>query len=210
MTPCLFNRNQGLPRSGRTVYDGTSLLREKIQDSALLAQHSVKHRVFQINIKSGRRKYVELRTQHFVDKFAKFTIRKFRVHSGWNVQGKQALHIRQRIRKCFLSQRNGRIRFRRQSNLFYPFIGKRRKPYRMQKFDLFRQISETAVPDQFHEFPFICGSLFKRSSRTHRLSISVHPASVPVGNRSGLGLQAQNSHFTVKNDKIRFAFMNHA
>ena len=75
MTPCLFNRNQGLPRSGRTVYDGTSLLREKIQDSALLAQHSVKHRVFQINIKSGRRKYVELRTQHFVDKFAKFTIR---------------------------------------------------------------------------------------------------------------------------------------
>ena len=50
----------------------------------------------------------------------------------------------------------------------------------------------------------------ERSSRTHRLSISVHPASVPVGNRSGLGLQAQNSHFTVKNDKIRFAFMNHA
>ena len=207
MTHGFFNGYHGLSRSRGAVYDRAFLFREEIQDSTLFIKHPVKHGVFQINIKSGRRKYVEFRAENLADNGTELPIRNVSDNPGRDFQRKQAFNACPCIEKRLTAQHDFSVRFRRHVDLIDPFIRNGRKPHSVQKFDSFRQKAEPTVSNQLHQLPFVDRGLPERTSRTHRRSVSVHPSAVAKGNGSRLRFQAQNSSFPVENDKIGLAFI---
>ena len=139
MARSFFNGYHGLSRSSSAVYDCASLFREEIQDSTLFIKHPVKHGVFQINIKSGRRKYVEFRAENLADNGTELPIRNVSDNPGRDFQRKQAFNACPCIEKRLTAQHDFSVRFRRHVDLIDPFIRNGRKPHSVQKFDSFRQ-----------------------------------------------------------------------
>ena len=86
MTHGFFNGYHGFSRSRGAVYDRASLFREEIQNSALFIKHSVKHGVFQINVKSGRRKYIEFRAENLADNGTELPVRNVGDNPGRDIE----------------------------------------------------------------------------------------------------------------------------